>query len=680
MMFSHTSQPRLAVGMLAGLFVGGTVPAAAVQDSAETIVLGAQDYENATNHTIDMAIPTAPGLTLAGASTFDGIDHNLGSDLSYDFGVSESGTPEFGVSLRPYWAIIRPAQDRARGPNEDPPDLDGDWAWLRQTQFSIGLTERKIGSNQAASAGAGFVFYPFSSTNPRTDSAFRTCISNALQTQVAVARTQTAAGMRSLTVAQINEILTEAGLKDPAFRRFGKTPQRIRAQLVAVLEGLELSRDRQSAILLEYDTHVTRLQTRFLPNDAAINAILRNQGISNPGFARAASPDLDTAARNLTSYLNSRSDAASLEVAALVAAFQRRARHVAALPAGPRTRTDPTSAGFINAFLTVQGVDSPTYASANWSAQQLTSAVVRYVRRHAPATPESTINEIRAALVGQDTHETVGRELSDSWMRALLLSWGVQWQFSYREPADNLLVEIETYLNQIQRAGAEVQIGQDPAREMSEADIPRLADAVMGVAGNAGVTQAVQQTSRAALVSARTTCASRARERYALQDEFIFGVGAAWRAEDTDLDNLDPAGVSAWVGYRLPFGRRTARRKDGTEYIAPVGNLNLSYRRIADESVPLSASTKASAETDLFALALERNEDNRRIRIGSSFVDREFEDPLVSDQSFWRFSFGYEQEVRDGTWLFGEIGDVTDDSIFSEGQFYRFGVRFETPD
>jgi len=147
----------------------------AIAQTSEEIetTLGDRNPERSENFKLDIAVPTAPGLILAGASNFETVTHDFGTDLAMSLSQSGSGKPNGSFSLRPY-PVFGALTGRRGGLKDE--NSNKFTSALERTQISLGVASIEKDNQERAAIGFGAVFYPLSSSDPRMDPILKACL------------------------------------------------------------------------------------------------------------------------------------------------------------------------------------------------------------------------------------------------------------------------------------------------------------------------------------------------------------------------------------------------------------------------------------------------------------------------------------------------------------------------
>lgn len=686
-------QRRAALLLSASISIVPVSSVAQQNSSDETIDFYESNKDNAKYFTLDTAIPTAPGLVLAGASAFDDIGHNLGSDLTYEFGISESGVPQIGVSMRPYWSIFR-ALRSSKTSFDDYNSNSGRGAfhWLKRTQVSIGLASTKKDKVEQVGAGLGFLFYPLNGPDPRSDTELASCLKGAVDkafpnVQETIETTSRKVSSDTLT-KYIQNVELEADdllLDDPNVRQvyqddvieISGEPRRLKPdthlndvsfnfedrkrvdELRALMRDLIAERgvDEGSvlsdAILADFDRKLN-LRRKPEPSDSQINSILNKVGVSNPEFKRSENPPdgyLGIVEQRIRNYLSDLpvSDRPSEETIDLIVAdFQEKMQR-------PDIRKS-LSKSYVNALLRTWLIEDADMELPDPPVRTLSQEVEKYLTDRGNV-PAQDVQLALAALEAEiERRLTASIEVAD--INDFLTSHGLK---RWNGPARDITQQVASYL-------------RDSRSDVSDAGQTRISQKV-SAAVNKEVNLQLQSSTGFASAEIKK-CRKEATDRYLGKRELVFGVGVAAKSPDDSFDNLKLGGVSVWGRYRIPIFL-SGKVDDKGKPKAPDGELALFSRFVEDDKILVAESQFEDAQTWILGATAAAERENMKFSLSFSYNDRDIASALIEDQEFWRVSVGWSRRLNDRIWLETEFGEILKDAPFNEGAFGRVGLRFD---
>ena len=97
--------PKAKFNLLIGIALSCPYTASAQVDedaNYEEKILSQSGEEYKKNYLLDLSIPTVPALVLAGATAFEDVGHNFGSDIAMH-AAATGDKPTLAVSMRPYF-------------------------------------------------------------------------------------------------------------------------------------------------------------------------------------------------------------------------------------------------------------------------------------------------------------------------------------------------------------------------------------------------------------------------------------------------------------------------------------------------------------------------------------------------------------------------------------------------
>lgn len=676
------------------------------QTEDETVELYENNLDNREAYVLNTSIPTTPGITLAGGSAFDNIDHNIGSDLSYDISINDSGVPIFGISLRPYYSLL-PLLGSAQRPKL-PDESYKSPGWLSRTQVSLGFASSKKGDNEQLGTGLGILFYPTGTTDPRQDKKLRTCIANAsdpalkqlIDSHIKAAKNisdkdiSTLLSNIELETGHLNTndpnvlalyrdgiedddktVKSETKLKQVNFKNINlklysedqsikdrdKFLIFVKAQLtrrVVPSTGKLLDRDTINAAMARFGERLNnRLSIEPQLNNSRINRIMEIQKVVDPKFKmRQTSNDsyffeVKAALRTYLNGLTSTQNSANVHIDTILDDLTANT----SLPNFDKS----LNSGYVNAMLRSWLILTPEFVIPKKVNQSVDQQVQSYLENNGANsnTRISVQNALEAARMRNMLLRITDQDVSD-----FLALYGLPAYKSSQRTSDAIYNQVMIYLEN--EHPELTDDGQDKIRNSFKETLNK----VLGEATFTYVT-----ASNASILSEIDKCTIKAGKRYLAANEFVFGVGLAGRSPTTKLDEMEYGGTSFWGSYRIPIGNKAKKGKDRD----PIGQLTLFGRYIADDSVLVAKDTMADAGTFIAGATAKVEEDNYLFKFGLSYNNRNFADALLPSEEFIKASVGFSRRLSDKIWLETEFGEIINDTPFNEGSFGRVGFRFD---
>jgi hypothetical protein len=483
-------------------------------------------------------------------------------------------------------------------PTGEAPEQVGDFIHiLRRTQVSAAFGQREIGGDDRAVAGLGVVFYPYTGNDPRTDTRFRTCMTTAVDALAAGSAFVNAvypAENQNLSAQQINELLVQRDVIEPDFSavnpgsNFG---DELREHLRRSDQGQLVTDAVIDPIVNDFNNQIERRARSQSLTNAQINEVLEAAGLVETDFEQTSRltlnpQSIEIIAGLIETYLKEAGLAGDAASAAIANGYRGRVRQILARPGEPSQGV--LQATFINRFLEFQGVEDPKFEIDD-VAPAAEEQMVAFMR--ARGASDSAIASAREGYYNRRI--AVARAaIDEAWIQRFLASWGIPGASDFHFVRNSVETEVNQFLF-AKHPDLRISTGPDASRPMTREDVVDITLSV-GAANLEGFSDRLTDSSAfGQFNTAIGNCRSDAAKYYLQGSEFTVGIGSAWTSADDSYERLAPDGISAWLRYRYPLPvTREETLSNGDKIEVPVGYLNLFYRRIVDEEVELSQSSK----------------------------------------------------------------------------------------
>lgn len=150
-------------------------------------------------------------------------------------------------------------------------------------------------------------------------------------------------------------------------------------------------------------------------------------------------------------------------------------------------------------------------------------------------------------------------------------------------------------------------------------------------------------------------CLEAAAQRFLASPSWVVGGGLAALSDSGELEDIDYSGASIWSTFRYPF------TQDGS------GALTFFVRGDLDREFSLKSAGTGEANAILAAVSGVYETDTLKIDGTVSYTYKDYDNPALGVDDFVRISGTIGYKIREGVWIEGSAGAVSNAKFEEEG-------------